>query len=342
MKSQPTTCKPAGPAMRRIHFRMGWAMLMFTLAACGDQQTTITRPSGAAGPGLTNSTVATVPPRPDKPNSWRNRATSDLWQALAQSDSSAVVGLKLPESARGIFRGRLLIPQAAQDEAIASLTAGGLITLQRRINQAPAILARISSLEALTELRQSPWIDYIEPSRFRSAPLDGSIGCGSMNSWTDERYHTPAGDLVPWSYTSGHHDIVGAWARSRGDNVVVVILDTGLDYTQTQFSTRFNANAGASRMIYLRYTEPSGVPNNPTTDECNHGTRVAGAIGAPEDGLNSVGIAPFSDVVSIRAGSDVVNWFNEVDVYDGLVMAYDDYRAKVVQMAFGSSVLKHK
>jgi subtilisin family serine protease len=189
----------------------------------------------------------------------------------------------------------------------------------------PMLLVRVSNVAALARIRRLPWTDYVEPNFFDvgdptiltrgttagveaaeirplfSSDTDSSLGCSNPPEYSDFAGTVEGGDKYSWSYD--HNGVVNAWRRSRGDNVRVALIDTGVDVSQPQFTSRFNAYPGASRsMWYLNVKPSSRYPD--WTDDCGHGTRMAGIIAAPRHGQSIVGVAYESDFISIRVDDD--------------------------------------
>lgn len=104
-----------------------------------------------------------------------------------------------------------------------------------------------------------------------------------------------------------------AWAYSKGTNVPVAVIDTGVDYNHEDFN---------SNSFWTNSAELDGLPgvdddyngfiddvrgwdfynrdNNPLDDQ-GHGTHVAGIIGALADnGLGIAGVAPESKIIPIK------------------------------------------
>lgn len=138
------------------------------------------------------------------------------------------------------------------------------------------------------------------------------------------------GDVIGWSQSFRYTSVTDAWKRSQGDNILVAIIDTGLDPLQEQFADWKFQNDG--RQIWKTHAD-SDIQGDPKwRDTCNHGTRIAGVIGAPMDGIGMVGIAYKSDLLTIHTDDDVY-----MDHGGDVVWALDIagfYGAHIVQMAF--------
>jgi subtilisin family serine protease len=93
-------------------------------------------------------------------------------------------------------------------------------------------------------------------------------------------------------------DVTDAWATSRGANVTVAVVDTGVDTVhpdlagQIDVRSRNFASDGAEDQI---------------DDLDGHGTKVAGVIAAQDNSVGTIGVAPDAQVLVLRAfGADGV------------------------------------
>ena len=83
----------------------------------------------------------------------------------------------------------------------------------------------------------------------------------------------------------------GAWTRTKGEGVVVAIIDNGVELTHHDLVT--------NALPDLSYDFEVGVTNGfPRTDSDNRGTAAAGLVAAAMDGRGIVGIAPAAKFVS--------------------------------------------
>lgn len=83
-----------------------------------------------------------------------------------------------------------------------------------------------------------------------------------------------------------------AWAFATGQGVKVAVFDQGIDFSQPDLKP--NLSTTLSRDTYTLAT--GGAPR---TSGDNHGTWVAGVIGAAMDGKDLVGVAPKATLVSL-------------------------------------------
>ena len=97
---------------------------------------------------------------------------------------------------------------------------------------------------------------------------------------------------TPWSLQRVVLDQL--WQDTKGKNVKVAVIDTGVDTVNAQLKT-----AVANGKDYLH----SG--GNGKTDKVGHGTKVAGIIAARKlDGTGFMGLAPEATIIPIRQNDD--------------------------------------
>ncbi|KOG31970.1 type VII secretion-associated serine protease mycosin [Streptomyces resistomycificus] len=95
------------------------------------------------------------------------------------------------------------------------------------------------------------------------------------------------------------------WSQSRGRNVRVAVIDTGVDVTNPQLTDAVDAKSGRN-LLPKNLKDDNGNPiergkENGTTDTVGHGTKVAGIIAArPADGTGFVGLAPDATIIPIQ------------------------------------------
>jgi type VII secretion-associated serine protease mycosin len=116
-----------------------------------------------------------------------------------------------------------------------------------------------------------------------------------------------------------------AWQKSTGANVVVAVIDTGVDATHPDLKGQ----------VLAEYDVINSTTNATSSDENGHGTHVAGTIAA--DAGNEIGIsgiAPHAKILPIRVldkdGSGYMS-----DAATGIIYAAD-HGATVINMSLGS------
>lgn len=102
------------------------------------------------------------------------------------------------------------------------------------------------------------------------------------------------GQIVDWGVVRVQADKV--WGVTRGAGVKIGIIDTGIDPNHEDY--KLNLKGG----INFTITKADGTvhPDQWWNDDEGHGTGVAGAIGARDNGFGVVGIAPEADIYSIK------------------------------------------
>ncbi len=95
------------------------------------------------------------------------------------------------------------------------------------------------------------------------------------------------------------------WRQSKGKNVRVAVIDTGVDVTNPQLTDAVDAKSGRN-LLPKNLKDDDGNPiergkENGTTDTVGHGTKVAGIIAArPAAGTGFVGLAPDATIIPIQ------------------------------------------
>lgn len=322
------------------------------LAACDDH------PSADLNPVISESAQPddrNVPSRDEEQkSSWGGMTTEALWTHSAAYDHTYLVGLKIPGKARGVWRDKVLVtPNDVQAGRRALLIGGAEVVGMDSV--LPIARVRMASAEVLERVRRLPHVDYVEgmigatpggAAALRASMSSdgggglmssgGGSGCSTPTSFTNWYGHTAEGDLIAWSYEPRFNNVINAWRRSRGDNIRIGLIDTGIDIQQPQLNSRFGVNPwGLTRQIW--YEHATAADWGPAwQDTCGHGTRMAGVIAAPQDGLSMVGTAPMSDLIAVRVGSDVAV-FNASYVSSAIHIAMNPARpAHIITMAIGT------
>lgn len=306
----------------------------------------------ASGVGLTTRADATVDRSAatvsaDK-GSFRAMSDSKLWSAIAASGRKAVVGLKAPDGESGLRNGRVVLDdttRAAGTEAVRSLPG---VTIVATDSVRPTVTVVLSDERAMRSVRDLAFVEYLEPSSFKPQVLD--MGC-TGNSWNSDAeggdVYTGSSDVdsagrsdrMPRPY--GHSRIPQAWQRgATGQGITVGVVDTGVFPHQTQlYSSTINGSTGAftngmSGGRFARHLNTSG--SDYAFDDCNHGTRTASVVAAPRDGVNMVGVAWKSNLVTVRGDEDVVVAAWESGDVARAIRAAADNGARIMTMAFGT------
>lgn len=118
------------------------------------------------------------------------------------------------------------------------------------------------------------------------------------------------------------------YSKATGREVVVAVLDTGVDLTHPDFSGRFTEGD----------TAVSFVRGERVQDGNGHGTHCAGVVGGPANGgqgRRRYGVAPEAQLIVGKVLSDEGSGFDD-QIIDGIDWAAHDMGAKVISMSLGA------
>lgn len=167
--------------------------------------------------------------------------------------------------------------------------------------------------EAVQRLRQTPGVEIAEPNyiyRTMATPNDPMLG----QLWG----HSKVGAQT-------------AWDQSRGEDVLVAVIDTGVDYNHPDLKGRV-----------VKGPDLANNDNDPMDDQ-GHGTHVAGTIAATaNNGIGIAGIAYNSKILAIKVlGRDGSG--DTSKIANGILKAAE-MGAKVINLSLGgpqaSGILK--
>ena len=133
-------------------------------------------------------------------------------------------------------------------------------------------------------------------------------------------FNREAGQIMGWEIIK--FDVCSVWNFTTGKDVIVAVLDTGCDVNHPDLKDN----------ILDGYNI---IDNNSNVmDENGHGTHVCGTIGAKNNGIGMVGIAPDVKILPIKIlnkrGSG-----KEKDIANGIIWASDN-GADIITMSLGS------
>ncbi|MEW6622822.1 MAG: S8 family peptidase [Bacillota bacterium] len=139
---------------------------------------------------------------------------------------------------------------------------------------------------AIMSLSKSDSVKQIEQDIIVSLP-PLQPNTNMLRSWW---YHSPiltkSTQQTPWNIERVRANL--AWGSSRGKDVKVAILDTGIDYKHPDLRGNI---AGGVNYIYPRY---------PYWDDNGHGTHVAGTVAAIDNSFGVVGVAPSVRIYAVK------------------------------------------
>ena len=173
-----------------------------------------------------------------------------------------------------------------------------------------------TTAELIAELSQDPAVETAEPNYLRWV-TGGPVPNDTLftNLWGLRN----TGQLVDGSGGTSNDDIkfVGAWemARPTTNQIVVAVIDSGVDYTHPDLAGNMWTNSGeiagngvdddANGYVddYYGYDFADNLPN--PTDSGFHGTHVAGTIAAMGNNqLGVIGVDYQARIMALRASSD--------------------------------------
>jgi subtilisin family serine protease len=184
----------------------------------------------------------------------------------------------------------------------------------------PNFKSRIPSARAVVPNVKVQWV---YPTEVVALDVDPNVIPNPPNTGDDDEFLD-----LQWG-----HDAVNAfqaWADpepGRGAGVRVAVIDSGIDRNHPDIAPNLNQALSTS---FVPGESVFVVPNA----NFNHGTHVAGTIGAADNGFGVVGVAPEVELVAIKGLSE----FTGSGEWDWLVAAIKyagDIRADVINMSLG-------
>ncbi|HXD31625.1 MAG TPA: S8 family serine peptidase [Pyrinomonadaceae bacterium] len=221
-----------------------------------------------------------------------------------------------------------------------------------KLTAAAAKESRENTLALVSALRQRPEVEYAELNAIvhtQTAPNDAYYS-------TSGAWGQAFRDL--WGLQS--INVESAWDTTQGDNVVVAVVDTGLDYNHEDIVGNVWQNAGETGLDGSGNDKSSngidddgngfsddwhgwdfvtidGSPgdSNPM-DNHGHGTHVSGTIAASgNNGLGIIGVAPHAKIMALK-GLDQYGSGSIEDLSNAIIYAADN-GASVINNSWGGS-----
>jgi len=182
----------------------------------------------------------------------------------------------------------------------------------RTFRNIDAFAADLTSSE-VAELRRSEGVELVTPVVERMALEDATTSAEDTElaaSWGVEAVHAP-----------------DVWPVTRGENVNVAVLDTGIDITHPDLA---DAYAGGYNTL---------DPSKPPQDDNKHGTHVAGIIAARANGFGVIGVAPAAKLWAVKV-LDGQGFGSDETVAAGIDWVIDQAKAGglwVINLSLGSN-----
>src|SRR5437016_3488852 len=125
-------------------------VLTAALMSCGRDTDDVLAPRRANLDVAPAGSVDTVPSRRSESDHSYSRLTdAGVWRAIAAKGGKALVGLKSPGRARGVYRGQVLVSDGERQSHRNSLLARHGIALQRESNTLPILQVQIADSGSL-------------------------------------------------------------------------------------------------------------------------------------------------------------------------------------------------
>ena len=161
---------------------------------------------------------------------------------------------------------------------LATTAAGSIERRVRTFENIPAIALDLTEAEA-EELRRSGDVEIVEPVVERHIAGEFEVATNVLN------YNK---QVVPWGIPIIHAPDI--WTATRGTNVHVAVIDTGIDYTHPDLKD-----------VYAGGVNVFSLDGGSHLDDHRHGTHVAGIIAAADNDFGVVGVAPSVKVWAVKA-----------------------------------------
>lgn len=302
------------------------------LASCGDDLPTTgvdpvpAPPRGAALGRAQMESMAQAATPGDPAIGMRRelRAMDDatFLKEMERTGNIVMVGFKIEGTQRGVSaRGEALVPADEKGKRMQTVERMAKRVIHK-FQGIPAIGVEMPSAQAALQLRNLPWVDYVAPGGSGQVTPDVATATMSTVSCYNNYAYAPqptSPQLLPWNITRIRAD--QAWGvAGRGDGNIAV-LDDGMDEGPA------NLNPVELPWNFKRYYAPSTSVNG------QHGTPVAGAAFARDNGVGTVGVAPYATgrIYKVYDPGDQ-NW----ELYSAWSIDDARYHAKVITLSYST------
>ena len=173
-------------------------------------------------------------------------------------------------------------------------------------------------------------------SAFTSAAEDMMVQWQDPDMLAQEQQVTPGDEWffdLQWNMQA--MEAPAAWeAGCTGEGVRVAINDGGIDPTHPDLAPNMDTSCSASFV--------PGLPFNTDTGGFWHGMHVAGIVGAADNGMGVIGVAPRAEMISVKvlhSGSGAFSWVIGGILYAADPAAFgrsDCEKADIINMSLGA------
>ena len=186
-------------------------------------------------------------------------------------------------------------------------------------------------------------VPYVLDAEYNYVRQSSALPAEETNPLMKNQWHLQSSSLQgAWGY------IDSANLAQSLSQVVVAVIDTGVDYTHPNLVNSMWVNVNEIPGDYIDNDGNGYVDdiygistlgsifdaNGDPMDEMGHGTHVAGIIAASADAMGAVGVAYGAKIMAIKAG-DSSGVFNDSDIIEAINYAIT-MGADVINMSFGS------
>lgn len=239
---------------------------------------------------------------------------------LLSSTASAAHPNKSYSDAPGQGRFIVSFKQSLNEDGLALLRKGGATPI-RNLRIINGVVVRAPP-GVIKRLERNPGILSIEPDiRVRAL--------GKKPERTGKSASQIQGSQpVPWGVDKIDADL--AWSLSRGAGVKIAVLDTGIDKDHPDLSG--NIMGGVNYVSTPWWADPDPLDWG---DDNGHGSHVAGIIGALDNDIGVIGVAPGSWLYGVKVLDKKGDGFLS-DVILGIEWAIDN-DMDIITMSLGSN-----
>lgn len=191
----------------------------------------------------------------------------------------------------------------------------------------PVISASIP-ISGILNIIKYPDIEYIEEVGeaqimvYNDMTYNNYINSQNINGQNSQRYYYSLEQSVPWGITKIKAQNVHIQGN-KGSGIRACIIDTGIDYNHEDLKNNYK---GGYNFI---------ANSNDPMDDNGHGTHVAGIIGASDNGIGVIGVAPEVSIYSIKVLSSSGSG-SYVNIINAIEWAMDN-NMNIINMSLAGS-----
>jgi subtilisin family serine protease len=175
--------------------------------------------------------------------------------------------------------------------------------------------------QAIALLEANPNVEYAEPNYIRSITALSSTSPELVDLWALQNTAQTVNGIL--GTLDADTDALEAWSIATGTDVIVAVIDTGVDYTHPDLlSSMWDGSACVDEdgdplgdCIHGYDFEYDDLDPMATTSvgDGAHGTHVAGIIAAAHNDVGVAGIAPGVKIMALRFGLDTASEVRAID-----------------------------